>query len=207
MAKYNVGGFTFTDEESAKKAAKEKKAVEYVLAQLKDADENTVLRAYRKLINQRMFVTPVGLGFLNQLRTNLLETGLFTEADVPEVYGDSAEPAKPSEPAKPAAAKPKTKKGKNKTNPPVKTKKEKKSAQEKEVVPAEVELARVKRINSILLIACITMGICIAGMFYINSTINSPTILNYEEQILDKYSAWEQDLTARENALREKEHQ
>jgi hypothetical protein len=42
-------------------------------------------------------------------------------------------------------------------------------------------------------------------MFYVNSTINSPTILNYEQEILNKYAAWEQELTEREAAVKEKE--
>jgi hypothetical protein len=67
------------------------------------------------------------------------------------------------------------------------------------------EVKRLKFINKILLILCATLLLCVVGMFYVNSTINSPTILNYEEKILDKYSAWEQELTAREAAVKEKE--
>ena len=86
MAKYNIGGYIFGDENSAKKAAKELKAVEYVIGQLKNADENGVLTVYKKLLNQRLFSTDIGMGFLNQLRQNLLDSGTFSPSDIPEVY-------------------------------------------------------------------------------------------------------------------------
>ena len=46
MAKYNIGGYIFDDENKAKKAAKELKSVEYILAQLKDADEVKAFKQY-----------------------------------------------------------------------------------------------------------------------------------------------------------------
>lgn len=45
----------------------------------------------------------------------------------------------------------------------------------------------------------------IVVMFAIAASSNSPTILNYENKLIDKYSAWEQQLDERENAIREKE--
>jgi hypothetical protein len=66
-------------------------------------------------------------------------------------------------------------------------------------------IRRLRLVNRVLLVLCITLLLCVIGMFYVNSTINSPTILNYEEKILDKYSAWEQELTQREAAVKEKE--
>ncbi len=42
-------------------------------------------------------------------------------------------------------------------------------------------------------------------MFYISSTSSSPNIINYQNVILDKYSAWEQELNEREQILNERE--
>ncbi len=42
-------------------------------------------------------------------------------------------------------------------------------------------------------------------MFAIAASSSSPTILNYENKLIDKYSTWEQELSAREDAIREKE--
>ncbi len=200
MARYNIGGYIFEDENKAKKAAKELKTVEYILGQVKDSDENGVLKVYKKLLNQRLFSTEIGMSFWAQLRQNLLASGVFTEDEVPEVYSleKEQEPeivpepvVEPKETVKAALktkeVKPKVKKVKVKTSEDI------------------FEVKRLKFINKILLILCATLLLCVVGMFYVNSTINSPTILNYEEKILDKYSAWEQELTAREAAVKEKE--
>ena len=86
MAKYNIGGYIFDDENKAKKAAKELKAVEYILGQIKESDERGVLTVYNKLIKQRLFSTEIGMGFLSQLRQNLVASGVFTEGEIPPLY-------------------------------------------------------------------------------------------------------------------------
>lgn len=53
-------------------------------------------------------------------------------------------------------------------------------------------------INCILLIAIIAMII-------VASTSNSTNIVNYEAKIQNKYSSWESELKAREDAVKEKE--
>ena len=63
MAKYNIGGYIFNDEESAKKAAKELKTVEYILGQIKEADEKTVLQIYKKLLISVCFQLKLDWGF------------------------------------------------------------------------------------------------------------------------------------------------
>ena len=44
---------------------------------------------------------------------------------------------------------------------------------------------------------------CIIGMFLVSMTSSNPTILNYESKLLDKYASWEQELTEREQEIRE----
>lgn len=194
MARYNIGGYIFDDENKAKKAAKELKAVEYILGQIKDADEKGVLTVYKKLIKQRLFSTEIGMSFLSQLRQNLIDSNIFSEDEIPEVYSlEESLEKKQSEEIPKAKEKPK----------PAKEKADKFVGTADS--DAFAQIRKLKRINSILLILCITLLLSVIGMFYVNSTINSPTILNYEEKLIDKYSSWEQDLTERENALKEKE--
>ena len=205
MAKYNIGGYIFDDENKAKKAAKELKSVEYILAQLKDADEGGVLKVYKKLINQRLFSTEIGMGVLSQLRQNLVATGAFSENEIPEVYSLEAEEKQPASENKPEVSA-QTKETENKLKEKPKEKREK---ADKKVVsndePTSRQIKRLKLINKILLVLCITLLLCIIGMFYVNSTINSPTILNYEENLIDKYSSWEQELSEKERLLNERE--
>ena len=206
MAKYNIGGYIFEDENKAKKAAKELKTVEYILGQIKDADEKGVLTVYKKLLNQRLFSTEIGMSFLSQLRQNLVSSGAFTEADIPLVYSLDDSDVKSKENH---ASSVQSTKNEEKADNKSKAKKEK---ADKSFVSGEddhllAEIKKLKLFNKILLILCITLMLCVAGMFYVNSTINSPTILNYEEKLIDKYSSWEQELTEREAAVKEKELQ
>lgn len=53
-------------------------------------------------------------------------------------------------------------------------------------------------------INCIAAAVIVV-MFAIAASSSSPTILNYENKLIDKYSEWEQQLDERENAIREKE--
>ena len=205
MAKYNIGGYIFDDENKAKKAAKELKAVEYILSQIKDADEKGVLTVYKKLLNQKLFSTEIGMSFLQQLRQNLVASGAFAEEEIPEVY-TLDEPK--SDSASTVVAEPKPEKKSVASPKPEKTKPKKEKTNNKNVTKAKSdssEIRRLKIVNKVLLILCITLLLCVIGMFYVSTTINSPTILDYEEKLIDKYSSWEQDLTEREQALKEKE--
>jgi hypothetical protein len=47
--------------------------------------------------------------------------------------------------------------------------------------------------------------VVIIAMFAIAMSSSSPTVLNYENELLDKYSAWEEELNEREAAVKEKE--
>lgn len=75
-------------------------------------------------------------------------------------------------------------------------------AEEKEENPR-----REKGKFGVSLILNVILGILVAGMFYVAMTGNNPNILNYEKAIVDKYAAWEQELTEREQAIREKEQE
>ena len=202
MAKYNIGGYIFYDENKAKKAAKELKAVEYILAQIKEADEKGVLSVYKKLLNQRLFSTEIGMSFLIQLRQNLVDSKAFPEEEIPPVY--SLDQPKPKEDQESVSATSVEEKPE-----PSSTAKDKKKKTDKAIVePKDADSSQIKRlklINKLLLVLCITLLLCVIGMFYVNSTINSPTILNYEEELLNKYSSWEQELTEREAAVKERE--
>lgn len=53
----------------------------------------------------------------------------------------------------------------------------------------------------------VLLVIAVAVMFIVANTSNHPNVLNYREKLLNEYSSWEQDLTQRENELREKERE
>ena len=197
MAVYKVGDFKFDNEETAKKAAKELKATQYILNQLKDADDVAVLSIYNRLLAQNIFETDLGRAFLKQLEDNLLASGLLE----PKVTSDvEVRRARKEESFLTDDKKQLDKIEKNRSNT-----KRKNSKKANKKITLEEKYNRLCILNKILIVICVGLVISIAAMFFINSTINSPTILDYEEQILDKYSNWEQELTKREEALRQRE--
>ena len=57
----------------------------------------------------------------------------------------------------------------------------------------------------ITLFISVILAVSVIGMFIVASTSDSPTIINYENKLIDKYAAWEQELDEREAALKERE--
>ena len=53
----------------------------------------------------------------------------------------------------------------------------------------------------------VLLAICVLAMFIIALKGETPNIINYKNNIINQYSSWEQELTERENAVREKERE
>ncbi len=187
---YVIGDFSFETEEEAKEAQKEVQAISYIMKQIDSEDPKAVMAAYQQMVKKDLFHTKLGLGFLEDMRKQLLVLPEIDAADLPPV---------PSPQKKPETERILIKEG----TPAAKEVAEKKE----ELTPEKmaVEWKRYKKLSRNLLIACITMLFIIIGMFAINATSQNPTILNYEEKIVDKYASWEEELDAREQELNERE--
>lgn len=234
---YVIGDFSFETEEEAREAQKEVQAISYIMKQIDNEDPKAVLAAYQQMVKKDLFHTKLGLGFLEDMRKQLLALPEIDAADLPPVQSlplksqterilikeEAPAPKAPvekKERAKPASkpgAEEKRAGGKSASRPIRQTKEEKaektsrKEKREKEKIEdltlekMTVALKRYKKLSRLLLIACITMLLIIIGMFAINATSQNPTILNYEEKIVDKYASWEEELDAREQELNERE--
>lgn len=241
---YVIGDFSFETEEDAREAQKEVQAISYIMKQIDNEDPKAVLAAYQQMVKKDLFHTKLGLGFLEDMRKQLLALPEIDAADLPPVPSlppkpqterllikeeEAPAPKRPvekKEGAKPAPkpeAEEKRAGGKSASRPTRQTKEEKVEKVEKvekasrkekkqkekieDLTPEKmtVALKRYKKLSRLLLIACITMLLIIIGMFAINATSQNPTILNYEEKIVDKYASWEEELDAREQELNERE--
>ena len=235
---YVIGDFSFETEEDAREAQKEVQAISYIMKQIDNEDPKAVLAAYQHMVKKDLFHTKLGLGFLEDMRKQLLALPEIDAADLPPVPSlppkpqterllikeeEAPAPKRPvekKEGAKPApkpGAEEKRAGGKSASRPTRQTKEEKvekasrKEKKQKEKIEdltpekMTVALKRYKKLSRLLLIACITMLLIIIGMFAINATSQNPTILNYEEKIVDKYASWEEELDAREQELNERE--
>ncbi len=69
------------------------------------------------------------------------------------------------------------------------------------VKSVQTEKGDFKKRYQNLCAACIVLVIMVVSMFAITLTSDSPTVLNYEKKLVNRYAAWEQDLSEREQKL------
>ena len=53
----------------------------------------------------------------------------------------------------------------------------------------------------------VILAVAMAVMVVLSLSSNLPTVINYENQLLDKYSGWEQELSEREKAVKVRERE
>lgn len=174
-----VGGYHFHSQADADKARDEQKKIAYIEAHMNMDNPESVLAIYNKMLSNRIFVTPVGFGFLKDIRDYLLSSDAISNDDVKplelnQMYslgkGLSEEGELPKRRIVP----------------------------EKKKNPYEERFFISSVLNVILIIGVI-------AMFVIATTSDNPNIINYENQIVNKYSEWEEELSEREQRVREAE--
>jgi len=196
-----VSSFIYDTKEEAEKAVREQKAVDYLSKQLSKAGEKDIHDLYDKLIERNMFTTENGLVFLYLLRENLINVYHVDKADLQAipVHGLSGLDKADKEDDSLIKSGKKRKKRKSIINSAAK--------KAKDDVSKESPEKKYQTLFRIFLTISIILCLAIGGMFYILSTSDLPTIVNYETKIQNKYSEWEKDLDNREKAIREKEKQ
>ncbi|MCR5503758.1 MAG: hypothetical protein K6F53_12200 [Lachnospiraceae bacterium] len=171
-----VGGFFFGSFDDAAAAERELKNAEYLEERLGTMNLSQMKAVYDKMLDQKVFSTPVGWEFLKSLRARLEESGIPEEELRPiPLYNNFAAQ---------------------------KDSRDHKALMRIKPVDRERNTKMALRGSVILNIILV---ILILAMFAITMKSDNPNILNYEEAILNRYAAWEQNLSERENAVREKE--
>ena len=172
-----VSGFLFSNTEEINAAKKEAKAVQYLKERLKGRTPEAARSMYEQILSQGLFHTAVGYSFLKDLQESLIASGMTEVSPIPvdNVVIKQAEAA----PLADAGSAP---------NPRL----------EKKLKNLSSQLSTMR----VVAVVCIVMVI---SMFAITLTSKSPTILDYETKILDKYATWEQELTEREAAVSARE--
>lgn len=172
-------GYSFYTERDAALAESERRKVEYLEARMDYNNPQSILRIYQKAIQERIFKSPVGVNFLKDLQKYLLnQPDIDSEAvDAIPLYASfEGEFREQTNPAR------------SRVKPAPEKKPPKKSA--------------ALQISIILNIGLV---IAVIAMFSIALNANQPNILNYEKVITNRYAAWEQELTQREQEIREQE--
>lgn len=174
-----IGGFSFYTENDGRMAEAEQRKIEYLEERIDYTRSESIFHVYDKAIQEQLFKTPVGLLYLKKLQDFLLNQPNIEPERVKAIplYDTYAEIQR------------KTPK-QNKPNP--------QKIRPKERQKAQFQISVV--LNALLVLAII-------AMFWISFNSEQPNIFNYERALLDKYASWEQELTAREQAVREKERE
>lgn len=170
-------GFSFFTNENAKEAENEQKKVEYIEARMDYSKPEHVLAIYEKAIREKLFKTPVGIFYLRDIQRYLKQQPGIDQEKISPIPLFFGYENRMRENTNPT---------RNRVQPG--TKKEQRSA----ALPMSIFL------NVVLVIA-------ILAMFVITLNSEQPNILNYERAIKDRYASWEQELTEREQTVRELE--
>ena len=82
---YKVDGFLFEDEATAELAKKEEEGVRFIKERTALNNPEVVYKLYKKLLDQELFVTPVGQRFLVELQNIILASGYVPTAEIPPI--------------------------------------------------------------------------------------------------------------------------
>lgn len=171
--KFTFQGHTFDDEKQLITAKKEAEAIEYLRSKTDFSNMNNLRKLYDRILDRNMMETVVGIDFLKEIRKTLMDSGMFKEDQL-----------------RPVPLLPEVKKMKKR----------------KEIQKRSREMTLLERSNqqnTRLKIICFFLVILVIGMFVITLTgTRSPWALRYEEQLLDKYASWAEEIQAKEDNLR-----
>lgn len=170
-----VGGYQFATVADAETARMEKKKIENLEQHLDYRNPQNILLVYNKAIDNRVFLTPIGLAYLQRMQTKLINSG------VPE------EKIKPV----PLQGTFSNKTGNN-------------SSIRRSMEARGMKVEYRGRFITSVCINCL-MAAAIAALIFLSLRSDIPTIINYRNAITNEYSEWEQELTERERAVREAE--
>lgn len=76
---YTYMGFTFSSQKEFEEAKKEAEVVDYIRSKADLSNMKTVVKLYNRLVEKGTLVTELGIGFLKELRSRALESGVVSE--------------------------------------------------------------------------------------------------------------------------------
>ncbi len=172
-----AGGFRFLSAEDAEKARVDEQKIDYIRQHVNLESLEAIRAVYEKAITNRVFKTPVGWSFLSELREQMLAMGEAEE-------NISAVPVQVSFSRGPVPGDYVTK---------------------QRIKPAPVKKKKEFPVQTLLITIIVALSAMLVALFIIAKTSDVDNILNYKQNITNRYASWEQELTEREKAVREKE--
>lgn len=186
-----IDGYEFQNPEDAKIANEELAKVNALHSKIDENNLAALKAVYIKAVEQNIFETQIGLTYLKNVRNYLISMGALkeNEAPIPVLYTKSILRDKSSHNAAEIEA----------------LKERLKNDAEQKIQAEKAKADKAQKACRQRTILCAVLFCMVLLMFAISMTGNNPTILNYKSAILNQYAEWEQQLTERENKIREKE--
>lgn len=185
MAEYVVDGFVFKSQEDADRAYEEQQKVQYIASKLDMNRPEAVLTIYQRITKGNMFYTPVGLEYVRELQSYLYKSQAVLDDQIPDIvlpinYTEAIR-------VKEAEAEDTVRRVRKTELQGAKTKKDYKQDYKYSVI-----------VNVIL-------AVTIIALFIVALKSDNLNIINYRTRLQNEYASWEEQLSQREEAVREKE--
>lgn len=175
---YRVGGYVFEDEYDYKEAKKEADSVEYIRVKADLSDLNKTIKLYNKLVERQTFRTVIGFDFLKELRSRILAQHIVDESSLPCIRVEKSGRSRPYSAA-------------------ISRESENKYREQAKILKSKLRSSRIINAFLILIIAAMIVITLFAR--------KNNSYTNIENEIVNKYAAWAEELEAREKAIRQKE--
>ena len=168
---YTYQGFTFTSETEWKEAKKEAEVVEYIRSQADLSNVKATVKLYNRLVEKGTLITVLGIAFLQELRSRILDSGVVAESSLrplPE---------------------------------PVKEKKKPEVAENKANSKAYKMMMLYKERSRRFAMLAAALGVVIVVLFAIRLFGTASPFADYEQKVLDEYAGWKDELARKEEML------
>lgn len=170
-----VGGYRFATIADAETARMELKKVENLERGLDSRKPQNMLLVYNRAVDNRVFLTPIGLSYLQNMQKQLLKWGVPEDKIQPvPLYATFSNKTENSRSIRMSVAK---------RHPEY----------------------QGRFVASVLI--NVVLVLLVAAMVAIAWDSDRPNIINYRQAVVNEYSEWEQELTRREQELRDAKKQ
>jgi hypothetical protein len=205
---YKVEEYEFETQDQAQAARQELEQVNYLKEQTGKGDPDVVLTLYNKLVQRRVFSTPVGLGYLIELQDYLNAVPYIKKEDILPLLAENTDSSKKQTqqpPKKQAQKKP------QEPDPEAEERARQRQLhrQQEALVRRQIEKSNhYRRLFHISTFFAVVFAVAMVGMVIITViSKDNVNIVNYENTLIDKYESWEQELNEREAQLELREQQ
>ena len=175
----SVAGYRFGSNDDVQAALKELKNAQYLEERVSTMSVKQMVSVYNKMLDEKVFRTPVGWEYLKYLQNRITDADSSIEVRPIPLYVTLTSQSKPDKSMEHIA---------------------------KMYVKNRHDNATKTAENLKLSVAFnVLLAILVIVLFAITIKAPTPNMINYKSAINNQYATWEQELTERENAVREKE--